>query len=48
MQHLLATWKMLPRSEYVARYNRAPMVMAVARAKEQNLLDQNVKWYQEK
>ena len=24
------------------------MVMAVARTKEQNLLDQNVKWYQEK
>ena len=24
------------------------MVMAVASAKEQNLLDRNVKWYQEK
>ena len=30
------------------RHNRALMVMAVAQTKEQNLLDQNVKWYQEK
>ena len=36
------------RNEYLARHNRALMVMAVARTKEQNLLDQNVKWYQEK
>ena len=28
------------------RDNRALMVMAVASAKEQNLLDQNEKWYQ--
>ena len=35
-------------NEYLARHNRAFMVMAVAWAKEQNLLDQNVKWYQEK
>ena len=48
VNHLLAAWKTLPRSEYVAKYDRAPMVMAVAWAKEQNLLDQNVKWYQEK
>ena len=32
----------------MARHNRALMVMAVAWTKEQNLLDQNVKWYQEK
>ena len=39
---------MLASSEYLARHNRALMVMAVAWAKEQNLLDQNKKWHQEK
>ena len=48
VQHLLAGCKMLVSSEYLAIYNRALIMMAVARAKEQNLLDQNVKWYQEK
>ena len=40
--------KMLASREYQARHNKALMVMAVAWAKEQNLLDKNVKWYQEK
>ena len=48
VQHLLAGCKMLASSEYLARHNRALMVMAVAWAKEQNLLNQNVKWYHEK
>ena len=39
---------MLASSKYLARHNRAFIVMAVAWAKEQDLLDQNVKWYQEK
>ena len=39
---------MLTISEYLARHSRALMVMAVAWAKGRNLLDQNVKWYQEK
>ena len=39
---------MLASSDYLARDNRALMVMAVAWAKEQNLLHRNVKWYQEK
>ena len=39
---------MLASSEYLARHNRALVVMAVAWAKVQNLLVQNVKWYQEK
>ena len=47
-QHLLAGCKMLASSDYMARHNKMLMVMAVAWAKEQNLLDQNVKWYQEK
>ena len=48
VQHLLDGCKVLASSEYLARNNRAIMVMAVAWAKEQNLLDQNLKWYQEK
>ena len=39
---------MLASSDYLARDNRALMVMAVAWAKEQNLLHRNVKWYQKK
>ena len=48
VQHILAGSKMLVSSEYLARHNRALTVMAVAWAKEQNILDQNVKWYLEK
>ena len=39
---------MLASSEYLARHNKALVVLALAWTKEQNLLDQNVKWYQEK
>ena len=39
---------MLASSDYLARDNRALMVMAVAWAKEQKLLHRNVQWYQEK
>ena len=46
VQHLLAGCK--ASSEYLARHNRALMMMAVAWSKEKGLLDQNVKWYQEK
>ena len=45
--HLLAVCKMLASCKYLARHNRALMVMAAAWVKEQNLLDQNVKWYQQ-
>ena len=48
VQRLLAGCKILASSEYLVRHNRALMVMAVVWAKEQNLLDQNVKLYQEK
>ena len=48
VQFLLDGYKMLASSDYLARNNRALTVMAVAWAKEQNLLDRNVKWYQEK
>ena len=46
-QHLLTGWKMLASSEYLVRHNKALTVMAVVWAKEQNLFDQNLKWYQE-
>ena len=48
VQRLSAGCKILASSEYLARHNRALMVMAVVWAKEQNLLDQNGKLYQEK
>ena len=40
--------KMLASSKYLAKHSRPLMVMAVACAKEQNLLDQNMKQYKEK
>ena len=43
LQHLLAGCKMLASSEYIARNNRAFMVIAVAWAKKQSLINQNVK-----
>ena len=39
---------MLVNYEYLARQSRALTVMAIASSKEQNLLDYNLKWYQEK
>ena len=46
VKHPFAEYKMLASSEFLARHNRGLMVMAVTWAKEQNLLDQNVKWCQ--
>ena len=48
VQHLLAGCKTIASSEYVIRHNRALVVVAVSWAKEYNLLDKNVKWYQKK
>ena len=48
VQYLLAGSKILASSEYLARHNRALMVIAAEWEKEQNLLHQNMKWYQEK
>ena len=39
---------MAGRKKYLAGHNRTLMVMVVAWAKEQNLLDQSVKLHQEK
>ena len=48
VRYLLVGWKMATSHGSLARHNRALMEMAVALVKEQNLLDQNVKWHQEK
>ena len=48
VKRLFAEYKMLASSEFLARHNRGLMVMAVIWAKEQNLLDKNVKWCQKK
>ena len=48
VKHSLTGYKKLASSEYLARQNRPLMVMAVAWAKEQNLLYENGHWYQEK
>ena len=48
VQHLSTGCKMLASSEYLARHNRALMVMVVAWTKQKNLLDQNVKLCKEK
>ena len=48
LEHLLAGCKVLGNSEYLARHNRALMILAVAWAKEYNLVDKDVKWYKEK
>ena len=46
VQQVLVRCKMLASSKYLTRHNRTLMVMVVALAKEQNLLNQNGKWYQ--
>ena len=48
VEHILAGCQMLASNECLARHNRVLMMMAVAWAKEKNLLDQNVKWYRGK
>ena len=48
MQYLLAGYKKGASSEYLANHNRVLMVMDGAWAKEQNLLDPNMKQYEEK
>ena len=48
VEHLLAGCKVLANSEHLARHNRALMILAVAGAKEYNLVDKDVKWYKEK
>ena len=48
VEHLLAGCKKIANSEYLTRRNRAPIVMAVAWAKEYHLVKKEVKWYKER
>ena len=48
IEHLVAGCKVLAKSEYLSRHNRALMIMAVAWCKEYSLVDQDVTWYKEK
>ena len=47
IEHLVAGCKTTASSEYIARHNRALMVMAIAWAKEYGLVGKETKWYKE-
>ena len=44
VEHLVAGCKTIASSEYIARHNRALMVMAIAWAKEYGLVGKETKW----
>ena len=48
VEHLVAGCTKLANSEYLTRHNRALMTLAVAWAKQQELMDQEAIWYQQK
>ena len=45
VEHLVAECTKLANSEYLTRHNRALMTLAVAWAKQQELMDQEAIWY---
>ena len=47
VEHIVAGCKVLANSEYLARHNRALMIMAVNWAKEYELIGNEVIWYKE-
>ena len=47
LEHLVAGCKVVANSEYLARHNRALMVMAIVWAKEYGLVAREVVWYKE-
>ena len=47
IEHLVAAWKVLANSEYLLRHNRALMIMAVALAKEYELVGSDMVWNKE-
>ena len=47
VEHLAAGCKTIANSEYLARHNRALIVMAIAWAKEYGLVGKETKWYME-
>ena len=48
VHHLLAGCQMLAGKEYLQRHNKALMVLAVAWAKKNEIIDENIVWYKEK
>ena len=47
VEHVIAGCKVLPNNEYLSRHNRVLMIMAVAWAKEYELVGEDVIWYKE-
>ena len=48
VQHLVAGCRVLANSEYLTRHNRALMILAVAWAKEYELIGEDTVWYKER
>ena len=48
IEHLVAGCKVLANNEYLSRHNRALMIMAVAWAKEYELVSKDTVWYNER
>ena len=48
IEHLVAGCKVLTNNEYLTRHNRALMIMAVAWAKEYELVSKDTTWYSER
>ena len=48
MEHLVGGCKVLAKGEYLSRHKRALMILAIARAKEHDLVGQDVVWYKER
>ena len=48
VEYLVAGCTKLANSEYLTRHNRTLMILAVAWAKQQQLMDQESIWYQQK
>ena len=48
VEHLVAGCKVLANTEYLTRHNRAMMIMAVAGAKEHELIRTDMIWYEKR
>ena len=48
VEHLVAGCKVLANGEYLSRHNRPLMILAIAWAKEHDLVGQDVVWYKER
>ena len=48
IEHLVAGCKVLANSEYLSRHNRTLMIMAIAWAKEYELVSGDMVWYKER